>query len=136
MTKISMLMLTDDTRGELREAVRNCDEARNALVNALEEAEAYDGDATAEASVLESVGTALGAWRDAQERFMAVVEASGVSDAATAALLLKTNHGIDASNARCGLPGTDVEGADQPFPLDLSGSQGMILTQAATEHLS
>jgi hypothetical protein len=81
------------------------------------------------------VGAALSDWRDAQERFMAAVEASGASDPATAALLLKTNHGVDASNARCGIPGTDVEGADQPFPLDLSGAQGMLLTQAATEHL-
>jgi hypothetical protein len=116
-------MLTDDTIDDLKIAVDACNDARSALVDALDAAEANDGDSTAEASVLEPVGSALADWRDAQQRFM------------TAALLLKTNHGVDASNARCGIPGTDVDGADQPFPLDLSGSQGMILTQAATEHL-
>lgn len=128
-------MLNDDTLDELKDAVRSCNEAREALVEALEAADAYDGDATSESSVLEPVEAALTDWRDAQQRFMSVVDASGVSDPATAALLLKTNHGIDASNARCGIPGTDVDGADQPFPLGLSGSQGMALTQAATEHL-
>ncbi len=127
-------MLDDDTLDELKDAVRSCNEARTALVEALDRAEVHD-DATSESSVLEPVGAALTDWRDAQQRFMSVVDASGVSDPATAALLLKTNHGIDASNARCGIPGTDVDGADQPFPLDLSGSQGMALTQAATEHL-
>lgn len=128
-------MLADDTVDELTDAVRACNQAREALMEALYEADASGGDAMADSSVLDPVGAALRDWRDAQERFMATIEASGVSDPATAALLLKTNHGIDASNARCGIPGTDVDGADQPFPLDLTGAQGMALTQAATEHL-
>ena len=128
-------MLTDETVEELTEAVRACDEARESLVEALNTAEAYDGDALSEPSVMEPVGVAVANWRDAQQQFMTAVSVSGASDPATAALLLKTNHGIDSSNARCGIPGTDVDGADQPFPLDLSGAQGMVLTQAATEHL-
>lgn len=131
-------MLADDTVEELEEAIRTCNEARSTLVEALEDAEADSGDGT-DPSVLEPVGTALENWRDAQRRFMTLVEGSAAPDPATAALLLKTNHGIDPDrcrDARCGIPGTDVEGADQPFPLDLSGSQGMVLTQAATEHLS
>jgi hypothetical protein len=127
-------MLDDESLNELKTAVHSCDDARAALSDALSTADAHE-DAHADPSALEPVGTALAAWRDAQERFMTAVEASGASDPATAALLLKTNHGVDASNARCGIPGTDVEGADQPFPLDLSGAQGMLLTQAATEHL-
>ncbi|PSQ85954.1 MAG: hypothetical protein BRD42_06875 [Bacteroidetes bacterium QS_3_64_15] len=123
-------MLDDDSLAKMETAVRACDEAREALIDALDA-----DDATSTPSVLDPVGTALEDWRDAQQRFMALVDASNASDPATAALLLKTNHGIDASNARCGLPGTDVDGADQPFPLDLTGAQGMILTQAATEHL-
>lgn len=128
-------MLTDETVEELTEAVRACDEARESLVEALNTAEAYDGDALSEPSVMEPVGVAVANWRDAQQQFMTAVSVSGASDPATAALLLKTNHGIDSSNARCGIPGTDVDGADQPFPLDLSGAQGMVLTQAATEYL-
>ena len=128
-------MLTDETIDDLTAAVRACNDARSALADALDAAEAHDGDPSAEASVLKPVGEALADWRDAQRRFMAAVGEAGVSDPATAALLLKTNHGVDASNARCGIPGTDVDGADQPFPLDLSGAQGMLLTQAATEHL-
>lgn len=127
-------MLDDQSLHELKAAVQSCDDARAMLVEALNTADAHD-DALSDPSALDPVGTALAEWRDAQERFMTAVEASGASDPATAALLLKTNHGVDASNARCGIPGTDVEGADQPFPLDLAGSQGMLLTQAATEHL-
>lgn len=129
-------MLVDDTVDELKDTIQACNEAREALIEALDAAEAHDGDPASEPSVLEPVGQALADWRDAQQQFMATVEASSVSDPATAALLLKTNHGVDASNARCGIPGTDVEGADQPFPLNLSGSEGMVLTQAATEHFS
>lgn len=127
-------MIPDESLDELKAAVQACDDARTALVNALNDADAVD-DASPDSSVLEPVGGAIADWRDAQERFMAAVEAADVADPATAALLLKTNHGVDASNARCGIPGTDVEGANQPFPLDLTGSQGMLLTQAATEHL-
>ncbi len=127
-------MIPDESLDELKAAVQACDDARTALVNALDDADGVD-DASADPSVLEPVGRAIADWRDAQERFMAAVEAADVADPATAALLLKTNHGVDASNARCGIPGTDVEGANQPFPLDLTGSQGMLLTQAATEHL-
>ncbi len=129
-------MLVDDTVDELKDTIQACNEAREALTEALDAAEAHDGDPASEPSVLEPVGQALADWRDAQQQFMATVEASSAPDPATAALLLKTNHGVDASNARCGIPGTDVEGADQPFPLNLSGSEGMVLTQAATEHFS
>ncbi|MFB6272099.1 MAG: hypothetical protein ABEL51_04290 [Salinibacter sp.] len=128
-------MLDDDLLNDLKTAVQDCDEARDNLAEALDTAATRDG-AASDASVLEPVATALADWRDAQEQFMAAVDASNVSDPPTAALLLKTNHGVDASNARCGIPGTDVDGADQPFPLDLSGEQGMVLTQAATNDLS
>lgn len=132
-------MLADDTVAELEDAVRACNEARGALEEALTAAQSYEGDAASEPSVLEPVADAIEDWRDAQRRFMTVVDASGAPDPATAVLLLKTNHGIDADrcrDARCGIPGTDVDGADQPFDLDLSGVRGMVLTQAATEHLS
>lgn len=130
-------MLADDTVDELTNAIATCNEAREALTEALEAADAHD--ASSDPSVLAPVGAALKDWRDAQRRFMTTVEASSAPDPATAVLLLKTNHGIDPDScrdARCGIPGTDVEGADQPFPLDLSGSEGMVLTQAATEHFS
>lgn len=126
-------MLTDDTVDQLTEAIQACGDARQALVEALDAAAAVDDEESV--SVLKPVGVALEDWRDAQQQFMGAVDASGVSDPATAALLLKTNHGVDASNARCGIPGTDVDGADQPFPLELTGAQGMLITQAATEHL-
>lgn len=128
-------MLDNETVEELKEAIRDCNQAREVLVEALEAADTAGGDALSDPSILEPVGDALGTWRDAQQRFMTAVEASSVSDSATAALLLKTNHGIDASNARCGLPGTDVDGADQSLDLDLTGRWGGILTQAATEYL-
>lgn len=127
-------MLADDTLDALKNAVHACDEARAALTEALDAADRHD-DPASNPEFLESVGTALGNWRDAQRRFMETIEAAEVSDAATAALLLKTNHGVDASNARCGIPGTDVDGADQPFPLDLTGTKGMVITHAASEHL-
>ncbi|WP_263788478.1 hypothetical protein [Salinibacter grassmerensis] len=127
-------MLPDESLDEITAAVQACDDARSALVDALADADAAD-DALADPASLKPVGRALSNWRDAQERFMAAVQAADASDPATTALLLKTNHGVDASNARCGIPGTDVEGADQPFPLDLTGTKGMLVTQAATEHL-
>jgi len=128
-------MLADETIDKLTRAVRACDQAREALREALDAADAAGGGVRPDPSDLASVGAALEDWRDAQRQFMAAVETSGAPDPATAALLLQTNHGVDASNARCGIPGTDVDGADQPFPLDLSGAEGMALTQAATEHL-
>lgn len=127
-------MLPDESIDEIKVAVQACDDARAALVDALDDADAAD-DAPADPAALKPVGQALADWRDAQARFMAAVDAADASDPATTALLLKTNHGVDASNARCGIPGTDVEGADQPFPLDLTGAKGMLVTQAATEHL-
>ncbi|MCS3626740.1 hypothetical protein GGP53_000351 [Salinibacter ruber] len=127
-------MLPDESIDEIKAAVQACDDARAALVDALDDADTAD-DALADSAVLKPVGQALADWRDAQARFMAAVDAADASDPATTALLLKTNHGVDASNARCGIPGTDVEGADQPFPLDLTGAKGMLVTQAATEHL-
>ncbi len=127
-------MLPDESIDEIKAAVQACDDARAALVDALDDADAAD-DALADPAALTPVGRALADWRDAQVRFMSAVEAADASDPATTALLLKTNHGVDASNARCGIPGTDVEGADQPFPLDLTGAKGMLVTQAATEHL-
>ncbi|WP_103019059.1 hypothetical protein [Salinibacter altiplanensis] len=127
-------MLPDESLDDLTAAVQACDDARSALVDALNDAAPAD-DARADSAALEPVGRALADWRTAQERFMSTVEAAGAADPATTALLLQTNHGVDASNARCGIPGTDVEGADQPFPLDLTGAEGMLLTQAATEHL-
>lgn len=128
-------MLADDTVDDLTDAVRACDQAREALLEALDAADASGGGTQSDPSDLVPVGAALEDWRDAQQQFMTAIEDTGASDPATAALLLQTNHGVDASNARCGIPGTDVEGADQPFPLDLSGAQGMALTRAATEHL-
>jgi len=67
---------------------------------------------------------------------MALVADAPVDDAPTAAMLLKMNHGIDASNARRGIPGVPVEGTDQPFNLEMSGARGMVLTTAATEYVS
>ncbi len=128
-------MLSDDFVETFRSAVRDCNEARQQLESALDDASAHGNDATADSSVLKAVAETLADWRDAQQRFMSAVEASGVPDPATAALLLKTNHGIDAANARCGLPGTNVEGADQPSGLDLSGARGSVLTTAATDYL-
>lgn len=128
-------MIDDDTVDELEDAIRACNRAREALVDALDAADASAGEDLSDSSLLEPVADALGEWRDAQQRFMTAVEASSISDPATAALLLKTNHGIDASSARCGLPGTDVEGANQSLDLDLTGRWGGVLTQAATEYL-
>jgi hypothetical protein len=128
-------MFTDDTLDDLKDAIRTCDEAREALVDALDAADAQGRSAASDPDVLKPVGAAIDDWQSAQKRFMTLVESSGAPNPATAALLLKKNHGVDASNARCGIPGTDVDGADQPFPLDLTGGQGMVFTQAATEHL-
>lgn len=123
-------MLTDDQISEMEDAVSACEEARSALIEALD---AADGDPTDEQ--LQAVGQALEAWRDGQQRFMASAEDSEVPDASTAAMLLKANHGVDATEARRGLPGVHVDGADQPFDVDLSGTRGSILTTAAMEYV-
>jgi hypothetical protein len=125
-------MLTDENVGDLEAAVSACEDARSRLESALASAD-ESGDPAEED--LKKVGAALGDWRDAQRRFMAIVEASGVDDPSTAAMLLKMNHGIDATEARRGLPGVHVEGADQNFDMDLTGTRGTILTTAAMEHV-
>lgn len=125
-------MLNDEYVAELEEAVSGCEEARDDLESALESAE-MSGDPTEEH--LSAVGAALEQWRDAQRRFMTAVEASGVDDVSTAAMLLKMNHGIDSTEARRGLPGVPVEGADQSFDMDLTGTRGTVLTTAAMEHV-
>lgn len=124
-------MLSDDTVADLETAASDCDEARGALVDALDKAEQDDSE-----DVLASVGEALEAWRDAQIRFMDLVEDSEAPDVATAAMILKTNHGIETTNARRGIPGVHVDGTDKPFDLDLSGTRGSALTTAAMEHVS
>lgn len=129
-------MLSDDVIRKLEEAVEDCDEARSRLVDALDAAEAQsDKSATTDPSVLQPVGDALSDWRDAEQQFMDIVEASGAPNPSTAALLLKTNHGVDSSNARRGIPGTSVDGADQPFDIDMIGVRGSVVTEAATEYL-
>jgi len=126
-------MLSDDHVDDLRTAVKACEAAREDLLSALDDAAAHadPGD-----EHLRAVGAALEAWRDAQQAFGATVEASSVDDVSTAAMLLKMNHGIDATEARRGLPGVSVEGADQPFDVDLSGTRGTVLTTAAMEYVS
>ena len=126
--------MNDDLVAELESAAAACDEARDALQDALDAVDTYDGAPDDEA-VLRPIGEALTAWRDAQRRFMEGVEAGDVPNLATAAMMLKTNHGIDTTNARRGLPGVHVEGTDKPFDLDLSGTRGTALTQAAMEYV-
>lgn len=125
-------MLSDEIVSEMEEAVAACDDARSQLEDALNDAEAQEEDD----AQLQSVATALEAWRDAQRRFMDAVERSDAPDVSTATMMLKTNHGTDATNARRGLPGAHVEGTDQPFDVDLSGTRGTILTTAAMEYVS
>jgi hypothetical protein len=125
-------MLSDEVVNELEQHVQACDEARSALEDALDRAASAGSqdDAT-----LEEVARALHTWRTAQERFMETVAKSDVSNVPMAALLLQKHEEIDASNARRGLPGASVEGADQPFDIDLSGQRGSILTTAAMDYL-
>lgn len=125
-------MLTDDIVSEMEDAVAACDEAREDLEAALENAERQDGSE----EQIQEVAAALEAWRDAQRRFMEAVERSDAPDVSTATMMLKTNHGTDATNARRGLPGVHVEGTDQPFDVDLSGTRGTMLTTAAMEYVS
>ncbi|MFB6247303.1 MAG: hypothetical protein ABEL97_01895 [Salinibacter sp.] len=126
-------MLRDDLVDKLRAAVADCETAREALQSALEDAEeAPDADD----AQLQAIATALEDWRDAEQRFMNAVETSEADDVSTAAMLLKMNHGIDATEARRGLPGMAVEGATQPFDLDTTGTRGTLLTTAAMEYVS
>jgi len=124
--------MTDETIAELEAAVEECDAAREALIEALEAVDAHAGTPDDEA-ILRPVGEALTDWRDAQRRFMEAVSASDAPNMATAAMMLKTNHGVDSTNARRGLPGVHVEGTDKPFDLDLSGTRGTALTNAAMQ---
>lgn len=126
--------MTDETAAELETAVEDCDEAREALTEALAAAEEHDA-APDDEEVLRPVGEALSDWRDAQRHFMETVAASDPPDVATAAMMLKMNHGVDATNARRGLPGVNVEGTDKPFDLDLSGTRGTALTTAAMQYV-
>lgn len=121
--------MTDETVAELEAAVAACDEAREALTKALAAVDEHDGAPDA-AAVLRPLGEALTDWRDAQRRFMDAVSDADAPDLATAAMMLKMNHGVDATNARRGLPGVNVDGADKPFDLDLSGTRGTALTNA------
>jgi len=125
-------IVTDDTAAELTAAVEACDEARAELETALDAA-AAEGD---DEEHLQAVASALEAWRDGQRRFMELVDASEASDVATAAMLLKMNHGTDSTNARRGLPGVHVDGTDQPFDVDMSGTRGTVLTTAAMEYVT
>jgi hypothetical protein len=130
-------MLTDDIVEELEEAAEACDAARRDLVTALRRAEALDRRASEEEQrpLLQPIADALAQWRDAQRQFMEAVDRSDAPNVEMAALLLKNNHGIDTDNARRGLPGASVDGANQPFNVDLSGTRGEALTRA-TEYLS
>ena len=127
-------MLADDHVAELEASVEACDAAREALTEALAAVDAHNG-APDDESLLRPVGQALTDWRDAQRRFMDAVAEADVPDVATAAMMLKMNHGVDATNARRGLPGVNVEGTDKPFDLDLSGTRGTALTTAAMEYV-
>ena len=125
-------MLSDDTIATLEQHVDACNAACAALEDALDDAEAA---ATTDPDDLRPVGQALKDWRDAQHAFMGAVEASEAPDVPMAALLLKQTADIDAANARRGLPGASVEGANQPFDIDLTGMRGQALTTAAMEVL-
>lgn len=126
-------MFTDTEVSAFEKIVEECENAREDLQAAITAVENGD-EATNEQ--LRDVAEALEAWRDAQRHFMETVEASEAPDVSTAAMLLQQNHGIDASEARRGLPGVHVRGADQPFDLDLSGTPGSVLTTAAMEFVS
>lgn len=126
-------MLSDTIASKMESAATTCDEARDALDDVLADVE-RGGESTDHH--LRSIADALEAWRDGQRAFMRLVEEADVPDLSTAAMLLKTNRGIDVSNARRGLPGVPVEGADQPFDVDLTGRRGGALTEAAMHHVS
>lgn len=125
-------MLSDDTIADLEQHVEACNVAREELEVALDEADAAD---TLDDDVLRPVAQALKDWRDAQQAFMEAVAQSEASDVPMAAMLLKQSAGVDATNARRGLPGAPVEGTDQPFDLDMTGMRGQALTTASMEVL-
>lgn len=128
-------MLSDESVETLERHVNTCDEARKELQDALDKAETVGRDAPAEekTTALGPVAEAIRTWQAAQEKFMEAVEESEAPDVPMACLFLKNDADVDASNARRGLPGAHVEGADQPFDLDLSGTRGTILTNAIME---
>lgn len=126
-------MFTDAEVSAFEEIVEGCEEARHTLQAALTDVESGD---EATDKQLQDVAEALENWRDAQRRFMNKVEESDAPDVSTAAMLLKTNHGVETSEARRGLPGVHVRGADQPFDLDLTGTRGSVLTTAAMEFVT
>lgn len=126
-----MVALSDSTLQTLKEAVRSCDEARFSVEEVLDEV-ANQGTND---QLLHRLGDALADWRDGQRRFVSAVAKADVADVSTAALLLKTNQGIDASNARRGVPGLPVEGADQPFDVDTTGRRGSAVLTAATSYV-
>lgn len=130
-------MLSDDTLDTLESHVDACDDARDALESALDDADALGPDASPDQrqAVYQPIADAFGAWRDAQRAFVEAVEASEAPNVQMAALFLKNDADVDASNARRGLPGAHVDGADQPFDVDLSGTRGQALTTAAMEYL-
>jgi hypothetical protein len=130
-------MLSDDVVSTLDRHARACDAARDALVSALRNAESLDRRAPEDEQrpLLEPVAEALSDWRDAQQAFMDTVEQSGAPNVEMAALLLKSNHGVETDNARRGLPGASVDGANQPFNVDTTGMRGEVLTRAL-DHLS
>ncbi|WP_022834670.1 hypothetical protein [Salisaeta longa] len=125
-------MLSDDTLDALERDVTACDDARAALEDALDAAAAAEAPTDAHYT---AIATALRNWQAAQQRYMDTVAASEASDAPTAGLLLKTKTGTDPANARRGLPGASVDGADQPFDMDLTGTRGQLLTTALTDYL-
>ena len=128
-------MLSDESVETLEHHVNTCDEAREELQDALDKAETVGRDAPAEekAAALKPVADAIRKWQTAQEKFMEAVEQSEAPDVPMASLFLKNDADVDATNARRGLPGAHVDGANQPFDVDLSGTRGTILTNAIME---
>lgn len=126
-------MISDAIASKMESAAATCDDAREALEDVLTEVEQV-GEATDEH--LQAIADALEAWRDGQRAFMRLVDDADAPDLSTAAMLLKTNRGIDVSNARRGLPGVPVAGTDQPFDVDITGRRGGALTEAAMNYVS
>lgn len=127
-----MNTLSDKTAAALERAAADCDTARSDLEDALDAAEEA-GQPTDDR--LRDVAEALSRWQEAQEAFMEAVAESEAPDPSMAAMLLKRTADVDATNARMGLPGAHVDGADQPFELDMTGTRGQALTTAAMEYM-